>query len=590
MKIKTFTLMLMSLFAIASYAQIVVDVAPNGLDSSNPPLNEVILAKDTTNSEALVFILEPNGLYILSNTMRASNDITIKAGEGEGYKPVIVMGTNDEGAQNAWDMGFMTGDNMVLEGIQFMCANELHQRGGWANGGIQIKAGMNVTVNNCIIDHIDAAFIAAWAGGVGDFTFTNNMVRWAGGPYSGNWHGYVLDSKNGPAGDVLIQNNTFIEGMASVFTMDGSHYINSVMINHNTFVNIAVWPLTTPYAKEQLMMNNLFVNVGFGGLSISWWAGGSGDPGEEGRGIIDYDTFPEGEDTTTYLLHGETLSNPPETERLSLAAYNNNYITPEVKAWHESDKGLLSSVDTANGGGWWVKADAPPGSNGFMTQTMWGRFEDDATYPYLYWDTDHSTYTLDPGFTNYPTSEDDVIAFARYMCSDPDESYQDNLNFETGGWGIGPEGATLTFPVDEDVYDLSYTNAELLCAAYGGYPLGDLNWFPDLKAQWENDANKENYQSLVAAVKDGEIALSDQCAAVSVFEREVENAAGINIYPNPATELLHIEGAEGELKTIYSITGQKLLQSRENQINISNLRSGLYLIKIGNAVQKFNVK
>ncbi|MGC9344601.1 MAG: T9SS type A sorting domain-containing protein, partial [Bacteroidales bacterium] len=295
-------------------------------------------------------------------------------------------------------------------------------------------------------------------------------------------------------------------------------------------------------------------------------------------------------DTTTYLLHGETVSNPPETERLSLAAYNNNYITSEVKAWHESDKGLLSSVDTANGGGWWVKADAPPGSNGFMTQTMWGRFEDDATYPNLYWDTDHSTYTLDPGFTNYPTSEDDVIAFARYMCSDPDESYTDNLNFETGGWGIGPEGATLTFPVDEDAYDLSYTNAELLCAAYGGYPLGDLNWFPDLKAQWENDANKENYQSLVAAVKDGEIALSDQCAAVSVFEREVENTAGINIYPNPATELLHIDGAEGELKTIYSITGQKLLQSRENQINISNLRSGLYLIKIENTVQKFNVK
>lgn len=592
MKMKIFTLMLMCLYAIAGYAQIEVNVAPNGLVASNPALDEVILEKDTTNSEALVFILEPNGLYKLSNTMRASNDITIKAGPGEGFKPVIVMGTNAEGGQNAWDMGFMSGDNMVLEGIQFMCANELHQRGGWANGGIQVKAGMNVTINNCIIDHIDAAFIAAWAGGIGDFTVTNSLVRWAGGPAAGNWHGYLIDSKNGPAGNILIENNTFIEGMAAFITMDGSRYIESIMINHNTFVNHAVWPVMTPYAKEQVMMNNLFMNTGFAGLSISWWKGGSeeSDPGVEGRGIIDYSKFPAGEDTTNYVLNDVTVSNPPETERVSVVGYNNNYTTPKVKAWQESDKGLLSSVDTANGGGWWVKADAPPGSNGFMTQSHWARVSDDATYPYLFWDTDHSTYTLDPEFTDYPTSEDDVIAYARYMCTDPDTSYKALLNFEAGGWGVGPAGAVLTFPIDEDAYDMSYSNSTLLCAAYGGYPVGDLNWFPELKAQWENDVNKEDYETIVAAVREGTLELSAQCTASSIDDLEADRPSSIQVYPNPANDIVHVKGAEGMQKTIFSITGHQVIQTTENHINVSELEKGLYIIRIGQKTRKLSIK
>ena len=42
------------------------------------------------------------------------------------------------------------------------------------------------------------------------------------------------------------------------------------------------------------------------------------------------------------------------------------------------------------------------------------------------------------------------------------------------------------------VEDLSYTNEDLKTAAMGGFPLGDLRWFPDAKAQWEAQADAEH--------------------------------------------------------------------------------------------------
>lgn len=582
MKNKRFTLLalLASLF-IAGSAQI-YNVAPNGGagNEGNPSLNEFIVDKDTSMSEPLTFILEMDGLYILTDQLTGSNDITIKADDGGTFKPVIVMGVNSEGGAFNWNMGFFNSANLTLDGIQFMCANELHSRGGWANGGIQIAGGVNVTINNCIIDHQDAVFIAAWNGGVGNFTFTNNLVRFAGGPFATNWHGYVLDSKGGPAGDIHIENNTFLEGMASVFTMDGSRYIKSIFINHNTFVNQAVWPFSMMYAKEKVMTNNLFVNSGFGGLSISWWINNCVP--EEGRGIVDYCEYNDGEDTISYTLGGATVSNPVEEERLWAVAYNNNHKTAGLKAWQESPSAELVSTDTANGGGWWVVADSPAGTNGAMNATTWARFDDDATYPYLFWD-DNSVYAKDVTFSGYTTSDDDIVNFARGMVMDPDDSYA--IVTDKGHWGVGPD-QELTLPVDADEYTLDYSDEDLLCAAMGGYPMGDLNWFPTQKAAWETDADVEDYDAIVAAVKDGSLTLEDQCTTIGISLSSANVATTeVSVYPNPATGLTTIaadlDNATNVSAVVYDIVGNEVLTLNNTlTFDASELNAGTYIVNV----------
>ena len=59
------------------------------------------------------------------------------------------------------------------------------------------------------------------------------------------------------------------------------------------------------------------------------------------------------------------------------------------------------------------------------------------------------------------------------------------------------------------------------------------------------------------------------------------NNLEFNLYPNPASDILNIE-SENELKSveIYSLQGQKVMSSKNNVINISDLASGLYLVQV----------
>ena len=71
---------------------------------------------------------------------------------------------------------------------------------------------------------------------------------------------------------------------------------------------------------------------------------------------------------------------------------------------------------------------------------------------------------------------------------------------------------------------------------------------------------------------------------------EIENQQ-FSIYPNPAKDVLRICGiAENQEITIYSINGavmMKLIASEGDEINIGDLRTGLYIIGVGNNFSKF---
>lgn len=71
---------------------------------------------------------------------------------------------------------------------------------------------------------------------------------------------------------------------------------------------------------------------------------------------------------------------------------------------------------------------------------------------------------------------------------------------------------------------------------------------------------------------------------------EVENQQ-LAIYPNPAKDVLNIKNlADNQEVTIYSINGSvimKTIASGNVEINISELRPGMYVVSAGNLVSKF---
>ena len=76
-----------------------------------------------------------------------------------------------------------------------------------------------------------------------------------------------------------------------------------------------------------------------------------------------------------------------------------------------------------------------------------------------------------------------------------------------------------------------------------------------------------------------------------------ENTQPVNflVYPVPAKDQVYIEAEGFQKAEIYSLTGQKLMESLQDNLNVSELSSGLYIIKVydregGCATQRFVVK
>ncbi len=87
--------------------------------------------------------------------------------------------------------------------------------------------------------------------------------------------------------------------------------------------------------------------------------------------------------------------------------------------------------------------------------------------------------------------------------------------------------------------------------------------------------------------------LSELRKAYFAAPQDVEEVANqqLAIYPNPAKDVLNIKNlADNQEVTIYSMNGaviMKTIASGNAEINISELRPGMYVVSAGNLVSKF---
>ncbi len=63
------------------------------------------------------------------------------------------------------------------------------------------------------------------------------------------------------------------------------------------------------------------------------------------------------------------------------------------------------------------------------------------------------------------------------------------------------------------------------------------------------------------------------------------------IYPNPVSDILHICNPKAESVSVYSANGQLLIQkeiSADDNVDVSQLYSGFYFVKVGDKIHKIN--
>ena len=238
---------------------------------------------------------------------------------------------------------------------------------------------------------------------------------------------------------VVMVNNTAVNNNSYFFNA-AQNGVKYCRIEHNTVVNGVIWPTNFPNSTNYYLLNNIFYNThAYGYDDATLETANDGQP----PSIANTDTLTED------LLAEFGIT---EQERV-FQVHNNAYF------WDQKLYDFWNSVDTVH-------------AALFMNERTKGMFNDPETWPNF---SESNNQNKDPQFVNAPPNVDKLIQYV-----------SDKRSTGTAGylWGWDPDGDEfgIEWPLPED---LSYTNADLLTAADGGFPVGDLNWFPDKKAEWE---------------------------------------------------------------------------------------------------------
>ena len=82
------------------------------------------------------------------------------------------------------------------------------------------------------------------------------------------------------------------------------------------------------------------------------------------------------------------------------------------------------------------------------------------------------------------------------------------------------------------------------------------------------------------------ITASDITATLTVIPLQQTQIVGV--YPNPTSGLLHIVSSEPQHATLFSITGQKILETNATELNFEILPSGVYLLHLQNSKKQIS--
>ncbi|MBN2009388.1 T9SS type A sorting domain-containing protein, partial [candidate division KSB1 bacterium] len=263
-------------------------------------------------------------------------------------------------------------------------------------------------------------------------------------------------------------------------------------------------------------------------------------------------------------------------------------VDRNVVAWSAELSDVVSQVSAAgtNGTSDWMDQMITMNTR---TQAM---FDDNASYPYL---TEGVWYEQMPTFT------------------DPQDLFTDQLtNFEEFCVATVAEDATALLPLWRLVYtgaedyiysdwpipvDLSYSDANLLSGGIGGFPVGDLNWFPAEKATWAAQKDVEHAKIQTALDLGKVVGIANKAG---VIPKEFEIAQNYPNPFNPTTTInfslkkagdvtLKVYDAVGrEVATL--VNGHKAASTYNVEFDASGLASGMYIYTIEVDNQKVSKK
>ncbi|HPN34593.1 MAG TPA: FlgD immunoglobulin-like domain containing protein [bacterium] len=427
---------LLSLTAVNVFSQEpdTLDV-PQGYETLNRAIQADTSATGGPKNLNRVYRLERGGYYLLNGILKGikAAPLRVVAAKGEGPKPMIIPAVTESGsAGNA----FQPGGDIEVRGLYVSGIDNLGNQAGKNMFRCDGKKA-RIIIDDCFLDHDAQTIIRMNAEGQ-KLLLTNSILRNSillANPSNGR----MIDTRSNTQDSIFIQNCTLY--LCSHYPLEGSGIIHNLIFDHNTFYETG-GRLRTEKMVHGVITNNLFMDCDF-----------------EGSG---YDsTLVNADSTRDECVTIDSLKSTvaAETDRVIRIAHNVWGYSPEITAMLNSVANRRTSV-----------------LFNLRTQAFIDRFPN---------------MTAENNIVEYPALSDPpdpsvIAAYARHriITNFSNEGNPDPRADRNGMAALADNPASMGPAPDEFDFDYpstaaAYTHAE------GGFPAGDLNWFPDKKAQWQ---------------------------------------------------------------------------------------------------------
>ena len=394
-------------------------------------LNDAIEG-DTNRPADRVYVLQ-RGVYYGVNRQISNTGYTlrIKAADGDGTRPVLYRGPDNTGT-TIGSRFLLFQDDAELDGIYVLGVDNSE---GVAGIPIAVNGdGQRLTVTDCVFEGALSRFFEINSADtkvyVHDSHFRNYVRE------DGSSNGRAFDYRTIPADTLVIQNSTFANISGYAVRYDGTR-LNYFKFDHNT-LHTTGRDVTTNSLGEQVIemevTNNLFVNVNaFGEDSPS----AAGEP----NGVVRLDSL------------GAIPAGITEGDRRAVIANNGITTSQAILAYYAERTALGDSLMPFQ--------IVNPAAQDYIDANPGATASDNGPVSV--------TFVDPPDLTDY-------VAFLR--------AFRDGAAEPPFWWFGDVEGQ---FPAEQPLPEnYAYnTSSSAYTAAMGGFPLGDLNWFPQRKAEWE---------------------------------------------------------------------------------------------------------
>ena len=181
----------------------------------------------------------------------------------------------------------------------------------------------------------------------------------------------------------------------------------------------------------------------------------------------------------------------------------------------------------------------------------------------------------------------------------------DGLTFTPSEAYIIPDGSTVTLLTDAEevngnksiarVYEASTALNNFTGTLVFAYADDDLNGIDKTKLVLETQSADGTWTAHSPTVKDAtnntlsydftaleftKITASSEDASLTV--EEIAATDFVKVYPNPTTDKLIIVSKNLQKSILYNVSGQSVLESDRNELNVSELPTGIYLLHTTN--------